>query len=63
MNNASEEKERMRKAYAPKGERSQKMMSFRVDNELAEWLNQQPNKGRYINDLIAADMMQKNRDQ
>ncbi len=45
----------MRKAYAAKGERSQKMMSFRVDNEVAEWLNLQPNKGRYINRLIAED--------
>lgn len=55
MENQTKEKERMRKAYAPKGERSQKMMSFRVDNDVADWLSQQPNKGRYINDLIAAD--------
>ena len=52
----TEEKERQRKAYAAKGERSQKMMSFRVDNEVADWLNQQPNKGRYINNLIREDM-------
>lgn len=52
----TEEKERQRKAYAARGERSQKMMSFRVDNEVAEWLNQQPNKGRYINNLIKEDM-------
>lgn len=45
----------VRKAYAPKGERSQKMMSFRVDLENIDWLEAQPNKGRYINDLIAAD--------
>ena len=63
MEPKKEEKERMRKAYAPKGERSQKMMSFRVDNDLAEWLSQQPNKGRYINDLIAADIQQKKREQ
>lgn len=63
MEPKTEEKERIRKAYAPKGERSQKMMSFRVDNDVAEWLSQQPNKGRYINDLIADDMRQKNRDQ
>lgn len=63
MEQKKEEKERMRKAYAPKGERSQKMMSFRVDNDVAEWLSQQPNKGRYINDLIADDMRQKNREQ
>lgn len=55
MEEQKEQKERQRKAYAPKGERSQRTMSFRLDNELAEWLSQQPNKGRYINDLIKAD--------
>lgn len=56
MEQKTEEKERMRKAYAKKGERSQHTMSFRLDNELADWLNQQPNKGRYINELIRADL-------
>lgn len=51
-------KERMRKAYAPKGERSQKTMSFRLDKDLLSWLSQQPNKGRYINELIRRDMQQ-----
>ncbi len=46
---------RIRKAYAADGERSQKMMSFRVDNDNIEWLEQQRNKGRYINELITAD--------
>lgn len=55
MEEQKEQKERQRKAYAPKGERSQRTWSFRLDNELADWLNQQPNKGRYINDLIKAD--------
>lgn len=50
-----EQKERVRKAYASKGTRSQKMMSFRVDNDLHLWLDSQPNKGRYINDLVRAD--------
>lgn len=50
---------RLRKEYAPKGERSQKMVSMRIDYENLEWLNQQYNKGRYINDLIAADRKQK----
>lgn len=59
MNQKKEEKERMRKAYAKKGERSQRTMSFRLDNELAEWLNQQPNKGRYINNLIQQDRNRK----
>lgn len=54
MEAKKEERERKRKAYAPDGQRSQKMMSFRVDNENMEWLQRFPNKGRYINDLIAA---------
>lgn len=50
-----EEAVRVRKEYGKKGERTQKMMSFRVDNDLIEWLESQPNKGRYINTLIAED--------
>lgn len=50
-----EQRERVRKAYAPAGVTTQKMMSLRVDLENVEWLQQQRNKGRYINDLIAAD--------
>lgn len=50
-----EEKQRVRRAYN-KGGSAQKMMSFRLDNELAEFLEQQGNKGRYINELIRADM-------
>lgn len=44
-----------RKAYARKGERAQKMFNFRLDLDHWEWLQQQPNKGRYLNELIAAD--------
>lgn len=51
-----EEKERTRREYASAGSRNQKMMTFRLDNENAEWLQQQANKGRYINELIARDM-------
>lgn len=42
-----------RKAYAKRGERTSKMMTFRIDADNLEWLNTQPNKGRVINDLIA----------
>lgn len=55
MTEEKQEQERKRKAYAPKGERGQKMMSFRLDNDNANWLQMQPNRGRYINELIAAD--------
>lgn len=57
MKKQKEEKERIRRAYAPKGQRSQKPMSLRIDNEIADWLATQTNKGRYINDLVKADMM------
>lgn len=42
-----------RKQYAKRGEKSSKMLSFRIDSENLEWLNTQANKGRVINDLIA----------
>lgn len=54
-----EETKQKRKAY-PKGEdragSTQKMVSFRIDKKLLAWLNSKPNKGRYLNDLIAADI-------
>lgn len=51
-----EKQQRTRRAYAKRGSRSQTMMSFRIDNDLLEWLNAQSNKGRYINDLIRNDL-------
>lgn len=56
MEQEQKEATRVRKTYAKNGERSQKMMAFRCDNDLLEWLTSQSNKGRYINDLIRADM-------
>ena len=47
-----QKKERNRKEYAKKGERSQKMMCFRLDNELETKLSTVKNKGRLINDLL-----------
>lgn len=58
MKQTEETKERNRKVYAPRGERQQKTICFRLDNENASWLNNQANKGRYINNLIAADRQQ-----
>lgn len=46
-----EKKERTRREYA-KGGSAQKMMSFRLDNELSEWLKTIANKGRLINELL-----------
>lgn len=56
MKEQNEEKSRIRKVYAAKGERGQKPFNFRLDLDLLEYLTRQPNKGRYLNDLIRADM-------
>lgn len=40
---------------SPKGERTQKMVSFRLDKDNIEWLSKQPNKGRYLNELVKKD--------
>lgn len=45
-------KEPVKLAGIKKGTIRQKMMSFRLDNDNVLWLESQPNKGRYINDLI-----------
>lgn len=57
MNKENQNPERVRKARSKNGERGQKMMSFRVDVDNLEWLESQTNKGRYINELIAADRL------
>lgn len=51
------EKEKVRKGGQIKGVRTQKMMSFRVDNDVLEWLNSFPYKGRYINQILYREMM------
>lgn len=55
MEKEKAEKTRIKREYAKRGSSNQKMMSFRLDNENAEWLQKQANKGRYINELIAKD--------
>lgn len=57
-----EKKERIKRRFAPAGERSQKMMSFRLDQENEFWLSTMPNKGRYINNLIRADRLRRTDD-
>lgn len=54
MTKKIDENNRVRKAYATRGERDQKMVNFRCDLENIEKLNRQPNKGRFINDAIRA---------
>ena len=49
------EKELIRKGGNTRGVITQKMISFKLDNDNLEWLQMQPNKGRYINALIERD--------
>ena len=50
-----EEKKQERKSGRVNGNVTQKVFSFRLDVEHFAWLEMQPNKGRYINELIAKD--------
>lgn len=52
MTKKVEDNERIRKEYAPRGQRGQKMVNFRCDLDNYVWLQQQPNKGRLLNELI-----------
>lgn len=53
MTRKKEESELIRKSYAARGQRGQKMVNFRCDLENVEWLEKQSNKGRAINQAIA----------
>lgn len=50
-----EKKVQVRKQYGKRGEKSQKLIAFRCDIELLDWLKSQANMGRYLNDLVRAD--------
>lgn len=53
MTKKLEDGERLRKAKAPRGIRTQVRVTFLLDEEHAELLAQQPNKGRFLNTLIS----------
>lgn len=50
------EKARQRKAGITRGVRTQRMMSFRLDADLVEFLETKENKGRFINDCLRSRM-------
>ena len=52
----STEKARLRKTGITRGVRTQKMMNFRCDADLVDFLNTKENKGRFINDCIRSRM-------
>lgn len=55
----TEQEHRVRKSDIQRGTRTQKHMAFRVDLDLIPWLEEQANKGRYINDLVRHDKEKK----
>ena len=58
MTKKVEDGERVRKAYAPRGQRSQIRVTFLLDSENVEHFNKQTNKSRYLNRLVAKDREQ-----
>lgn len=49
------EKSQERKKGRVNGSRTQKVFSFRLDEDLIAWLDTRKNKGRYLNELIRDD--------
>lgn len=56
-------KELIRKGGNARGVITQKMVSFKLDLNNLEWLDMQPNKGRYINALIERDRRERSMNQ
>lgn len=56
MAEKEEKKRQERRKYSARGEKGQKMMAFRIDLDLIDWLKRQANMGRYINNLIRTHM-------
>lgn len=54
MTKKVEDSERVRKAYSPRGQRSQKRVTFLCDLENLEKLDRAANKSRYINQALQA---------
>ena len=52
MDNEKKSTATIKKAFVRSAGRTQKMVSFRLDDDLRERLNQEPNKGRLINNLL-----------
>ena len=56
MTKKLDDESRVRRAYSARGTRGQKMFNFRLDLDLWEALQGLPNKGRFVNDAIRAQL-------
>lgn len=50
--------DRVRRAYAPRGQRSQVRQTFLLDKENIDWVKSKPNISKFLNDLIRKDWEQ-----
>ena len=58
-----EKKERVRKAGIQKGQRTQKMMAFRIDADVQAILEKVQNKGRVVNEAVKEWWRSRNREE
>lgn len=58
-----QEKVRVRKAGIQKGQRTQKMMAFRIDSDVQAILEKVQNKGRVVNEAVKEWWRSRNREE
>lgn len=58
-----QEKVRLRKAGIQKGQRTQKMMAFRIDTDVQAILEKCQNKGRVVNEAVKEWWQSRNREE
>ena len=58
-----EDKERIRKAGIQKGQRTQKMMAFRIDEDVQAILEKVQNKWRVVNEAVKEWWISRNREE
>lgn len=58
-----EKKDRVRKAGIQKGQRTQKMMAFRIDADVQAILEKCQNKGRVVNEAVKEWWRSRNREE
>lgn len=58
-----QEKERLRKVGRKKGQTTQKLMAFRIDEDVQDILEKVQNKGRVVNEAVKEWWLSRNREE
>ena len=58
-----QEKERLRKVGRKKGQLTQKLMAFRIDEDVQDILEKVQNKGRVVNEAVKEWWLSRNREE